>query len=75
MSIGAKNKAVSQVNRTPSPAAASGALVEKTKARRGITSDTKLLEVALANLAVGDDYADWLVSRRGTIPKDIKLGC
>lgn len=51
-----------------------GALVEKAKSRTGISSDTKLLEVALANLAVGDDYADWLISRRGTIPKDIDLG-
>jgi hypothetical protein len=51
-----------------------GPLVEKAKSRTGISSDTKLLEVALANLAVGDDYADWLISRRGTIPKDIDLG-
>jgi hypothetical protein len=51
-----------------------GALVEKAKARTGISSDTKLLEVALANLAVGDDYADWLISQRGAIPKDIDLG-
>ena len=51
-----------------------GALVEKAKSRTGISSDTKLLEVALATLAVGDDYADWLISRRGTIPRDINLG-
>jgi hypothetical protein len=49
------------------------ALVASAKSRTGIRSDTKLLEVALANLAVGDDYAQWLFSRRGTIPKDVDL--
>ena len=32
------------------------ALVTKAKARTGIRSDTELIEVALANLAVADDY-------------------
>ena len=32
------------------------ALVSKAKARTGIKSDTELLELALANLAVADDY-------------------
>ena len=50
------------------------ALVEKAKARTGINSDTKLLEAALANLAVGDEYPDWLISQRGKIPKDVDLG-
>ncbi len=49
------------------------ALVRKAKARTGIKSDTELLEVALANLAVADDYPDWLLSRRGAISKDIEL--
>ena len=49
------------------------ALVNKAKARTGIKSDTELLEVALANLAVADDYAEWLLSRRGTVSKDIDL--
>ena len=39
------------------------ALVNKAKARTGITSDTDLLEVALANLAVADDYPEWLLAR------------
>ncbi len=49
------------------------ALVSSAKARTGIRSDTKLLEVALANLAVADDYADWLLSRRGALPGDLEL--
>ena len=43
------------------------ALVAKAKKRTGIHSDTELIEVALANIAVADDYADWLLSQRGTI--------
>ncbi len=50
------------------------ALVERAKVRTGINSDTKLLEVALANLAVGDEYPDWLIAQRGTVPRDIDLG-
>jgi hypothetical protein len=49
------------------------ALVSSAKARTGIRSDTKLLEAALANLAVADDYAEWLLSQRGTLPGDIRL--
>jgi hypothetical protein len=43
------------------------ALVARAKKRAGIDSDTELIEVALANLAVADDYAEWLLSRRATI--------
>lgn len=49
------------------------ALVSKAKARTGIKSDTELLEVALANLAVADDYPDWLLSRRGSVSQDVDL--
>jgi hypothetical protein len=49
------------------------ALVNKAKDRTGITSDTDLLEVALANLAVADDYSEWLLSRRGRIGQDVNL--
>jgi hypothetical protein len=41
------------------------ALVKRAKEHTGIVSDTELIEVALANIAVGDDYTDWLLSRRG----------
>jgi hypothetical protein len=43
------------------------ALVTKAKKRTGIDSDTELIEVALANIAVADDYTDWPLSQRGTI--------
>ena len=49
------------------------ALARKAKARTGIKSDTELLEVALANLAVADDYAEWLISRAGTVSQDVDL--
>ena len=49
------------------------ALVNKAKARTGIKSDTELLEVALAHLAVADHYPQWLLSRRGTVSPDADL--
>jgi len=49
------------------------ALVAKAKKRTGIDSDTELIEVALANIAVADDYADWLLSQRGTIGGEADL--
>lgn len=49
------------------------ALVARAKKRTGITSNTDLIEVALANIAVGDDYADWLLSRRGSVTPEADL--
>jgi hypothetical protein len=49
------------------------ALVSQAKKRTGIKSDTDLIEIALANIAVGDDYADWLLSQRGTIDPEVDL--
>jgi hypothetical protein len=49
------------------------ALVARAKKRTGIASDTELIELALANIAVADDYADWLLSRRGTINPEVDL--
>ena len=49
------------------------ALVARAKKRTGIDSDTNLIEVALANIAVADDYADWLLSRRGAVDPEAKL--
>jgi len=48
-------------------------LVARAKARTGIKSDTNLIQVALANIAVADDYAEWLLSHRGTVPADLDL--
>jgi hypothetical protein len=49
------------------------ALVARAKNRTGIASDTDLIEVALAHIAVADDYADWLLSQRGTVPPGVDL--
>jgi len=49
------------------------ALVARAKKRTGIDSDTDLIEVALANIAVADDYADWLLSRRGVLDREADL--
>lgn len=49
------------------------ALVARAKKRTGIDSDTDLIEVALANIAVEDDYADWLLSRRGAVSRGADL--
>ena len=49
------------------------ALVTRAKKRTGINSDTDLIEVALANIAVEDDYADWLLSRRGVVSREVNL--
>ena len=48
-------------------------LVAEAKLRSGITSDSKLLEAALANLALSDNYGKWLIANRGTINPDLDL--
>ncbi len=49
------------------------ALVARAKARTGVQSDTKLIEVALATLAVADEYPAWLLAQRGTVSGDLDL--
>lgn len=53
--------------RMPSP------LVEQAKKKTGIQSDSKLIEAALANIVVADEYGDWLLAQRGTVSKDLDL--
>ncbi len=48
-------------------------LVEQAKLKTGISSDSKLLEAALANLALSDDYGQWLLSQRGTVSPELDL--
>jgi hypothetical protein len=48
-------------------------LVAQAKKRTGISSDSKLLEAALANIVLADDYVDWLFSQRGTVSADLDL--
>jgi hypothetical protein len=49
------------------------ALVAQAKKRTGVVSDTDLIELALANIAVADDYAEWLLARRGAIDQEADL--
>jgi hypothetical protein len=48
-------------------------LVEQARKKTGIQSDSKLIEAALANIAVADEYADWLLAQRGSVSKDLDL--
>ena len=48
-------------------------LVAEAKRKTGITSDSKLLETALANIVAADDYAEWLFSQRGTVDVGLDL--
>ncbi|MDB5441276.1 MAG: hypothetical protein JWM33_3703 [Caulobacteraceae bacterium] len=52
----------------------SQALVEKAKARTGITTDTDLIEFALANIALEDRFAETFKASRGKVDPDLKLG-
>lgn len=51
----------------------SRALIERAKARTGLRSDTDLLEFALANLAVEDDFAQVFASVRGKVDPGLDL--
>ncbi len=51
----------------------SGDLLGTVKARLGVTSDTEAIEMALANMAVTDDFGAWLVDQGGELSKDFKL--
>ena len=44
------------------------------KARTGISSDTELAEYALAAIALGDDYGEWLLSQAGRMDPSFDLG-
>jgi hypothetical protein len=48
-------------------------LIYAAKKRSGIKSDTKLLEYALASVALEDDFGGKLLALRGSVPKDIDL--
>jgi len=48
-------------------------LVEQAKKKTGIRSDSRLIEAALANIVVADDYGEWLIAQRGTVGKDLDL--
>jgi hypothetical protein len=48
-------------------------LVAEAKRNSGITSDSKLLEAALANLALEDNYWAWMRKHRGTVSPELDL--
>jgi hypothetical protein len=52
----------------------SRALVEQAKQRTGITENTRLIELALASLALEDNFAEAFKSVRGAVASDVKLG-
>jgi hypothetical protein len=52
----------------------SRALIEQAKRRTGIESDTDLIEFALANVALEDNFAEAFKAARGKVDPDLKLG-
>ena len=48
-------------------------LIKAAKARSGIRSDTDLLEYALAQVALEDNFWQKLLALRGSIPRDMDL--
>jgi hypothetical protein len=49
-------------------------LIEKARARTGLTSDTELVKFALASLALEDEFIETLKKVKGTVDPAIKLG-
>ena len=52
----------------------SSALIEQAKRRTGIEGDTDLIEFALANVALTDDFAKVFKESRGKVDPTLKLG-
>lgn len=48
-------------------------LIEQARKKTGIQSDSKLIEAALATIAVADDYAEWLLAREGSVSRELDL--
>jgi len=48
-------------------------LIAAAKKSAGVSSDTDVIEIALAALALEDDFGRKLVRRKGSVPKDLKL--
>ncbi len=48
-------------------------LLVAAKTRSGITSDTELLEYALARVAIEDDFGVKLLAQKGRVPADVDL--
>jgi hypothetical protein len=52
----------------------SSELLAAARQRAGSSSDSEILEIALATLALEDDFGEKLVRRKGSVPDDIELG-
>jgi hypothetical protein len=52
----------------------SPALIEQAKRRTGIESDTELIEFALANIALEDNFPEAFEAAHGKVDPDLKLG-
>lgn len=52
----------------------SPALLEQAKKQTGIQTDTDLIEFALANVALDDDFGQTFERVRGTVDPSLKLG-
>src|SRR5436305_10303843 len=52
----------------------SPALLRQAKKRTGIESDTDLIEFALANLALEENFAEAFKQSRGKVDRNLKLG-
>jgi hypothetical protein len=48
-------------------------LVQRAKEQSGISSDTELLEYALAKVALEDDFGAKILARKGRVSRDIDL--
>jgi len=51
----------------------SGELLAAVKHRLGVNSDTEAIEIALANMAITDDFGTWLVDQAGQLDPDFEL--
>jgi hypothetical protein len=51
----------------------SKALVKAARKRAGAVSDTELLELALSNLALADDFGERFLKRKGSVDPDLDL--
>jgi hypothetical protein len=51
----------------------SSELVAAAKKRAGLSSDTDLIEIALARLALEDDFGARLVRNKGSVPREINI--
>ena len=51
----------------------STALIKAARKRAGVSTDTELLEVALSNLALADDFGDKFLKRKGSVDPDLDL--